>query len=245
MSCTIPTPRKNYLWTVEMRAYAVENYLETKNFNATILDFVTKFNPPKTALQSLIVQWVAKFRTEGTVRNLNSITPGRKTSQIDRGSGMRRLSSTCGIRLRVTSQIDEEEVPKPDTLRSTMLRAIKEDLNLFSYRISIHQKLTEADKKNRLDMAEVLAEKIEVTKNFLQLLWTTDEAHCHQEKQINTKNIIYWGFQRPNEVVIKPLHSKKVTVWCAFSQNGIIVPYFFEENGMTTTINSDRYIVIL
>ena len=79
MSSTTPTPRKNYLWTVEMRAYAVEKYLETKSSNATILDFVTKFNPPKPPYKSLIVKWVAKFRTEGTVRNLNSITPSRKS----------------------------------------------------------------------------------------------------------------------------------------------------------------------
>ena len=84
-----------------MRAYAVEKYLETKSFNATIiLDFVTKFNPPKPPYKSLIVKWLAKFRTEGTVRNLNSITPGRKSH-----SGRKRKRDEAFIeRLRESVQ---------------------------------------------------------------------------------------------------------------------------------------------
>ncbi|KAI6659882.1 hypothetical protein LOD99_14222 [Oopsacas minuta] len=98
---------------------------------------------------------------------------------------------------------------------------------------------------NRLVMAKPFADKIEKTKNFLQLLWTSDEAHCYFEGAVNSKNSIYWGSQRPNEVITKPLHSKKVTVWCALSEKGIIRPYFFEENGVTTCINSEHYIVML
>jgi len=33
-----------------------------------------------------------------------------------------------------------------------------------------------------------------------------------------------------------------VTVWCAIDKVGVIGPYFFEENGMTTTVNLARYI---
>ena len=76
-----------------MRALAVEKYLETKSFDAAIRDFVTKFNPPKPPYKSLIVKWVAKFRTEGTVRNPNSITLVEKVTQDERESGMRSLSS--------------------------------------------------------------------------------------------------------------------------------------------------------
>lgn len=42
-----------------------------------------------------------------------------------------------------------------------------------------------------------------------------------------------------------PLHSPKVTVWCAISSAGIIGPWFFEENGNTVTVNSDRYVNML
>ena len=99
-------------------------------------------------------------------------------------------------------------------------------------------------------MPKVLADKIEATprngnKSFLSLLWTSDEAHCYLDGQVNSKNNIFWGSQKPDMVATRPLHSKKVTVWCALSERGIIGPFFFEENGKTTTVNSERFIAVL
>ena len=102
--------KKNFLWTVEMRAFAVEKYLETISFDAAIRDFVTKFNPPKPPYKSLIVKWVAKFRTEGTVRNLNSINPGRKSHSGRKRKRNEEFIERLRESVQVTSQIDEEEV---------------------------------------------------------------------------------------------------------------------------------------
>ncbi|XP_076059359.1 ionotropic receptor 93a-like [Oratosquilla oratoria] len=41
------------------------------------------------------------------------------------------------------------------------------------------------------------------------------------------------------------LHSLRLIVWCAASQFGVIAPQFFEEEGMTVTVNSERYISML
>jgi len=38
------------------------------------------------------------------------------------------------------------------------------------------------------------------------------------------------------------LHSPKVTVGCAIGKVGVIGPYFFEENGITTTVHAAQYI---
>uniref|UniRef100_UPI00358E390F alpha-actinin A-like n=1 Tax=Myxine glutinosa TaxID=7769 RepID=UPI00358E390F len=43
----------------------------------------------------------------------------------------------------------------------------------------------------------------------------------------------------------RPLHSDRVTVWCAVADVGILGPYFFEEGGVTVTVTSDRYIDML
>jgi len=40
----------------------------------------------------------------------------------------------------------------------------------------------------------------------------------------------------------RPLHSPKVTVWCAIGKVGVIGQYFFEENGIITTVNSAWHI---
>mgnify|MGYP007024994298 FL=1 len=40
----------------------------------------------------------------------------------------------------------------------------------------------------------------------------------------------------------KPLHSEKVTAWCAFSAKGIIGPFWFQDqDGSTATITKERY----
>ncbi|PNF27784.1 hypothetical protein B7P43_G09194 [Cryptotermes secundus] len=44
----------------------------------------------------------------------------------------------------------------------------------------------------------------------------------------------------------RPLHASKVTVWCAVSSHGVIGPYFFEnEDRITVTVTSDRYVEML
>ena len=95
-------------------------------------------------------------------------------------------------------------------------------------------------------MVNVLIRKVEDCQGFLSDLWTSDEAHFHHDGQVNSKNNIYWGTKAPIQVTQKPLHSPKVTVWAALSGKETIGPFFFEnENGITVTVNSERYIVIL
>ena len=46
--------------------------------------------------------------------------------------------------------------------------------------------------------------------------------------------------------ICEKLHSKKVTVWTAMSSQGIIGPFFFEDNdGNCQSVTSERYIPIL
>ena len=94
-------------------------------------------------------------------------------------------------------------------------------------------------------MAVVLMDKIENNESFLPYLFTSNEAHFHLDGHVNSKNNIYWGTQPPNEVVEKPLHSQKVTAWCALSTLGCIGPFLFEAKGATVTITTVRYIEVL
>uniref|UniRef100_A0A1B6HQ74 Uncharacterized protein n=1 Tax=Homalodisca liturata TaxID=320908 RepID=A0A1B6HQ74_9HEMI len=59
------------------------------------------------------------------------------------------------------------------------------------------------------------------------------------------QNMRYWADTNPRELHQRPLHSPKVTVWCAISSAGIIGPWFFEENEVTVTVTSDRYVNML
>ncbi|KAI6658763.1 hypothetical protein LOD99_15088 [Oopsacas minuta] len=105
--------------------------------------------------------------------------------------------------------------------------------------------LKHADELRRKEMTTVLMGKIESTKSFLSHLWTTDEAHFHLDGQVNSKSNIFWVSSRPDEVNETPLHSQKVTVWCALPMKGIIGPLFFEESRQTVTVTKERYVDVL
>ena len=62
---------------------------------------------------------------------------------------------------------------------------------------------------------------------------------------VNKQNFRYWSQNNPHELHQRPLHSPKVTVWCAMGSFGVWGPYFFEEKGATVTVTSDRYCEML
>ena len=56
------------------------------------------------------------------------------------------------------------------------------------------------------------------------------------------KIIIFGASENPQVIEERPLHSEKVTVWCALWAEGVIGPYFFEnDDGTIVTVNSEHY----
>ena len=77
---------------------------------------------------------------------------------------------------------------------------------------------------------------------FRKKIIFSDEAHFHLCGFVNKQNCLVWAHKNPRQIVEKPLHPRKVNVWCAFSANGIIGPYFFEnEAGNSVTVTRERY----
>ena len=63
---------------------------------------------------------------------------------------------------------------------------------------------------------------------------------------VNRKNFRFWGSENPIEIREIPLHSERVTVWCAFMENKIIGPDVFDDcNGQAVTVNEQRYYEML
>ncbi|XP_039282917.1 uncharacterized protein LOC120351044 [Nilaparvata lugens] len=76
-------------------------------------------------------------------------------------------------------------------------------------------------------------------------LFCSDEAHFHLCGAVNKQNFWYWAANNPRQLHERPLNSPKVTVWCAVSQFGVIGPYFFEDDNITITVTSERYVTML
>jgi len=68
----------------------------------------------------------------------------------------------------------------------------------------------------------------------------SDEAHFHLNGTVNKQNC-YWATENTRALHQRTLHSPKVTVWYAVTKECVIGPHFFEENGVTVTVNSHRY----
>ena len=74
----------------------------------------------------------------------------------------------------------------------------------------------------------------------------SDKAHFHLTGYMNKQNYRYWADSNRKEVHERPLHSSKVTVWCAVSSHGVTGLYFFEdEERITMTVTSNRYVAML
>ena len=226
------------MWTVEQKAFCVETFFLTGSYADTRRKFLQKFDighrklsqaPPKPT----IFRWVKKFKTKGTVLKQSPPGPARTARTAVNGRA---------VNDSVTSSPKRSTRHRSQALglkRSSMLRILKES-KFKAYKISIRQQLTDVDRQRRVEMAEWFEQHPEILEN----VWFTDEAHFWLSGQVNSHNAVHWGRNRPDEVMHKPLHSKKVTVWAAMRKGQpLIGPFFFEdENENTVSVTSERYI---
>ena len=231
---------------LEHRVFAVEHYFRDGSFKSVQDRFKHEFDTEKAPYKSRIQSWVKNFRTYGTVNNLNSKDDNRPTH-----SGRPR------IRLpEVIAEIESDVEQSPrrslrkrsqvfDISKDTLARAMKEDIGLYPYRIQTKHQLTQRDKTQRLEMCQVVLDKAESSGTFINMLWTSDEAHFDLHGRVNSKTNVFWGSHRPDIVAEKPLHSERVTVWAGIGSRGIIGPFFFEEHGENVTVTKERYVAIL
>jgi hypothetical protein len=89
-------------------------------------------------------------------------------------------------------------------------------------------------------------ELINQNQDLVNNLLISDEAHFHSSGFVNQQNFHYWSATNPIELHERPLHSSKVTVWCAISSFEIIGPYFFEnEREKAVTVTGPCYVYML
>ena len=119
-------------------------------------------------------------------------------------------------------------------------------MKMFPFRISTHHVLQQQDKEKRIKVCNRLNRKLEQTLSWLNHIWFSDEAHFHLNGAVNNHNNVFWGESSPEGISEKHFKGPKVTVLVTFNaKHGLLGPYWFEENGRTVTISSERYNAIL
>jgi hypothetical protein len=186
---------------------------------------------------------VAKFEKTGSVANLKK-RRGRRVSE-DMAAEValtveeERATSHVGI---VSARAVARRTGIPvETVRRTMKIALR----LFPYRIHRVHALSAGDMERRYNFAMEFLARVEIDETwFGNILWS-DEAHFTLHGTVHTKNCVIWAEENPRAIVQEPLHDEKVTVWCGFTQDFLLGPFFFEEptqHGFkTVTVTGERY----
>ena len=103
-------------------------------------------------------------------------------------------------------------------------RILHRSLHMHPYKIMVVQELRERDYEIRTNLSQDILQSIPPTSVTI----CSDEAHFHLSGMVNKKNFRYWSQNNPRELHQRPLHSPKVTVWCAMGSFGVWDPTFLK-----------------
>lgn len=226
----------------EEKTKVVKWYWETRSIIATKRKFRTHFKTKRAPCAKSILRLQEKILAHGSVLNQHKGKSGRKRSKRTEHDILKVknvISTTPSKSIRKLAQ-------EVGTSHTTVRQILREDLKLTPYKITTHQKLYDGDQEQRLAFSNWLKEKTDSDPAFLKRIIFSDEAHFHLNGTVNSQNSRLWASSRPDTVQESPMHSPKVTCWCAVTAGGLIGPFFFENsNGATVTINKERYVGVL
>lgn len=230
-------------WSPEHRAYAVEVFFKNgDSYVRTQRLFRSHFNVGRhgdVPDRSTIANWVRLFKN-------TSSTQGKP------GGSLKTVRTPRNVeRVRVAVNRSPKRSARKQSLalqisNRSLRRILHEDLQFHPYKIQVAQELKEPDFANRILFCNKMLRIKNRLPRFSDLLIMSDEAHFYLSGNVSKQNTRYWSANNPQEIHPRPLHSPKVTVWCAVTAERIFGPYFFEDNeGKTVTVTSDRYVDML
>lgn len=226
-------------WTAEHRAFVVEAFFKSGDSVVAVQrQFRRRFNVAprgKVPTRNTILLWVGNFRATGSA--LKRKSPGRPRSART-PENVERVRAAVEASPRRPARKQAAALQMSDR---SVRRILRYDLHFHPYKMAIVQQLNPSDYAKRNEFSEQMVDLLTDEK----ILIMSDEAHFHLNGYVNKQNFRYWSEKNPEELHERPLHSPKVTVWCGVTKKCVIGPYFFEENGQTVTVNSQRYLTML
>ena len=115
-------------------------------------------------------------------------------------------------------------------------------LYVHAYKVQLTHQLKPTDHSQRRRYDEWVLEQQTVDANFSNKIFFSDDALFTLFGYVNKQNYRIWGSENLQVIEKRPLHPEKFTFWCALWSEGVIGPYFFEnDDEMTVTVHSERY----
>ena len=146
----------------EEKAFCVEAYFETKSIVAVQAQFRRRYQCRQCPRHKRIYEWIKKFRTHGTILNLNA--KGNRETHSGRPKTSRTQENIAAARDSVVRSPSKSLRRRSQELgidRESVRRILITDLHLYPYQIQIKHKLTPDDMRKRVTMCEWFCGKID------------------------------------------------------------------------------------
>ncbi|GBN73493.1 hypothetical protein AVEN_245442-1 [Araneus ventricosus] len=190
-------------YRVSERIFIVRTYYSNNNSPiVTQRKFATEFKLTTTGPSvSTINRLIQKFERRGSVsddmfgnvaRPLSVKTP----EEIERTRKVFERNPRTSIR-----KAAQQVIIKRESVRQIVVA----DLQLFPYKIQIHQRLSQRSVEQRLEFANTIVEMIDNDQFDVNMLWCSDEAHFHLDGYVNRQNWLIWGTENPHFAIEKTL----------------------------------------
>ena len=134
-------------WAKDIYSWGNASYFRQKSVHAAQLQFKERFGCREFAVHSIIYRWVNKFRTHGTVHNLNRKDTNRQ-SHSGRPKSSRTPHNVAAVRDSVVHNPSKSVRRRSQELginRESVQIILIADLHMYPHRIQIKQKLTPED----------------------------------------------------------------------------------------------------
>ena len=133
--------------------------------------------------------------------------------------------------------------------RSSVLRIASNILQLHPYKLRRLHELMPDDFTSRLAFANRCCTEIETDPDWLRRILWNDEANFPLYGEVNAHNCCIWPNDPPHKFVQRRMLDEHITVWCGFTSQFIIGPYFFQEPSRrgfkSVTVTAERYETML
>ena len=208
-------------WSGEHRAFVIEEFVKNGRVSRSDAAFLprhfslNRHDPVPTG--KTVHRWVSNFRqTSSALNRRRSGRPRTRTAQEN-----------------VTAVADSNEQSPRRSIRkhafalhmsaTSVLRILHRSLHMHPYKIMVVQEFSERDYETRTILSRDILQSIPPTSVTI----CSDEAHFHLSGMVNKQNFRYWSQNNPCELHQRPLHSPKVTVWCAMGSFWVRGPLLF------------------
>ncbi|CAD5210227.1 unnamed protein product [Bursaphelenchus okinawaensis] len=226
------------VWGADVKSECVEWYFKLGESPESVRrKYMAVYHPrsPRTPCPSAdsIKRWVIEFRSRRHCLRKEKV----KTNFVATPEVVARIGDAIADnpRISVRELSRFEGIPS----KSTCSRKLRED-GYHPYKLQKVQEILPRHIVQRLSHSNVMLEQLQNNEAFLEELVFSDESTFHIHGRLNCQNSRWWAKENLHWCVSEPLHSPKTNVWAAIGWNGVVGPFFIDEN-----INGARYLELL